>query len=140
MNVLTISGFIGNMDELKAVGESNVLKFSVATSRSYKNRDGERETDWHTCEAWGKTAEIIAQYFAKGRGIEIVGELQYDKWQDKDGNNRTSAKVRVNSFNFPPVRKGDEGQSFAPATKPQGKTQEDKHAVTSPMDDDDLPF
>lgn len=138
MNVLVISGFIGTMEELKAVGDTNVLKFTIATSRSYKNKAGERETDWHTCEVWGKTAEIIAQYFAKGKGIEVVGELQYDKWQDKEGNNRTSAKVRVNSFGFPPVAKSEQAQPQeqvpAKAQAPQAQK------VTSPLDADDLPF
>lgn len=144
MNILVISGFIGTMEELRPVGETNVLKFTVATPRSYKKQDGTRDTDWHTCEVWGKQAEIISQYFAVGRGISIQGELQYDKWTDNDGNNRTSAKVKVSSFSFPPIKKGEEAQATAPApakqaskkqaSKKQAKTQEDLHDV------DELPF
>ena len=58
---------------------TNVVTFTIAINRAYK-RD---VTDFINCQAWGKTAEIIAKYVHKGDQIGIQGELNIDKYEDK---------------------------------------------------------
>src|SRR5699024_10964291 len=50
--------------------------------------------------AWGKTAELLNQYCAKGSKIGITGSLKVDKFQDKEGNNREITKVNASRVEF----------------------------------------
>ena len=62
-----------------------VINFSLACNRKYKKKDqtqGE-EVLFVDCTAFGRTAELINQFFGKGGCIHIVGRLKLDKWQDK---------------------------------------------------------
>lgn len=75
--------------------------------------DGRKKDDpasFIDCTAFGKTAEIIAQHFAKGKPIAIVGSLRQEKWEDKDGNKRSKITVVVEGFSFLP-RNSDEQPS-----------------------------
>ena len=62
-----------------------VANFGVAVNRKWTDGAGEKkeETTFVDCEAWGKTAEAIGKFFAKGRPIFIEGRLKFDEWQDK---------------------------------------------------------
>ena len=97
MNKVFLVGTIGSIYDVKDVGSTKVLNFSVATNDYYK---GEKKTDWHRCIAWGKTAELIKQYFDKGKQIIISdGKLTYNKYE-KDGKSIEQAQVTVNAFEF----------------------------------------
>ena len=58
------------------------------------------EVTFVDCEAWGKTAEIMAKYLTKGKPVLIEGRLKYDQWDDKDGNKRSALRVVIESFQF----------------------------------------
>lgn len=72
-----------------------VARFSVATNENYKDSKGEKQTDtnWHTVVAWGKTAEIVENYVAKGKEIGIVGKLKTRTYTTDDGNQRYVTEV-----------------------------------------------
>ncbi len=81
-------------------------------NRKWKTPEGEQreEVCFVDCEAWGKTAEVIAQYFAKGRPIMIEGRLKLDTWQDKKTNeNRSKLKVVIDNFYFVDSKPGAGG-------------------------------
>lgn len=80
-----------------------VANIGLAINRRWKDQNGQQqeETTFVDCEAWGKTAEVMAQYLAKGRPVFIQGRLKLDTWQDKtDGSNRSKLKVVVETFQF----------------------------------------
>ena len=108
MNNITLIGNIGRDPETRQVGSNTVAKFSLATSRSYTNKQGEKVTDtsWHDIEAWGKQAEVIAKYCQKGHKLAVIGELRYDKYTNKDGQEVTRAKIVLQSFEFLQPRDG----------------------------------
>ena len=108
MNNITLIGKIGRDPETRQVGSNTVAKFSLATSRSYTNKQGEKVTDtsWHEIEAWGKQAEVIAKYCQKGHKLAVIGELRYDKYTNKDGQEVTRAKIVLQSFEFLQPRDG----------------------------------
>ena len=114
---------------------ASVCNFSIAVSESWKDKQsGEQKerTEWMNIEVWGKTAEACQKYLTKGSQCYVEGKLQTDKWQDKDGNDRWTTKVRADSVQFL-GSKGD-GQRSAPAA-PAGD------APPKPGDfDDDIPF
>lgn len=102
MNKVILSGNLGQDPELRQVGDTSVTSFSLATTKRYKTKTGEKakKTEWHNVKAWGKKGEVINQYLKKGSSVLIEGELQYEKWEDKNGNKRQRATVVLNDFEF----------------------------------------
>ena len=91
------------------MGETSVARFSIASNRKHRGRDGETREDvtYVDCEAWGRTAELVAQYLSKGSGALVEGRLKLDRWDDKDGNKRSQLRVvaeRVQFIGGPPQR------------------------------------
>ena len=68
-----------------------VCSFRLAIDRDRKGPNGERQTDFIDCVAWGRQAEFVAQWFAKGVLAIVVGRVQSRQWQDQNGNNRTAS-------------------------------------------------
>jgi len=90
-----------------------VTSFTVAIDRSFKSRDGERETDFINCVAWRTTAEFVSKYFTKGKMIVVVGSIQTRKYNDKDGNSRNAVEVVADEVMFgESKRDGDSGGSY----------------------------
>jgi single-strand DNA-binding protein len=89
---VTIIGHAGKDPELKAAGDSQVARFSIATSRKRNKGD---VTTWWEVTAWNKTAAIAAQYVRKGDAVMVVGEAWVEEWIDKDKNKRASLKVEA---------------------------------------------
>ena len=116
---------IGNLTrdvELKQLPSGNpVAQIGLAINREWKDKDGEKkeEVTFVDCEAWGKTAEIMAKYLAKGKPVFIDGRLKLDSWE-KDGEKRSKIKVVVESFQFLGSGKGGSDLDPAPAEKPAG--------------------
>ena len=81
MNSCFLIGRLGRDPETRAVGNTQVTKFSVATG--YKKSDGTQHTDWHQIEAWSKTSEIAQKYLHKGDQVAIQGEIRYSQKDDK---------------------------------------------------------
>jgi single-strand DNA-binding protein len=92
--------------------QTAVVEFGVACNRRYKTANGEDrdETTFVDCSAWGKTGELINQYFQKGKPIFIEGRLKYDQWEDKQGGGkRSKLTVVVENFQFVGSRDGGGG-------------------------------
>ena len=85
-----------------------VASIGIATNRRYRTRDGEdrEETTFVDCEAWGRTAEMMNQYLAKGRPVFIEGRLKFEEWEDKEGKKRSKLRVVVENFQFIDSRGG----------------------------------
>ena len=97
MNKVIVKGRICNELDLSVSSSGKeYLNFTVAVDRKW-NRD---ETDFFYCVAFGKTAVFITTYFEKGREILVEGEMQSEKWKDKDGNDRTGWKLVVANVEF----------------------------------------
>ena len=79
-----------------------VVEFGLAVNRRYKRQDGEQveETLFVDCRTYGRGAEVLNQYCAKGRQLFVEGRLQLDRWQDKEGNQRSKHRVIVENFQF----------------------------------------
>jgi single-strand DNA-binding protein len=98
-NKVQLIGHVGNDPEIKTFdGGKKLVNFTLATNESYKNDTGEKveETQWHKLVAWGKTADIIEKYVAKGKEIAIEGKLTHRNYEDKNGEKRYFTEVVVN--------------------------------------------
>lgn len=92
----------------------NVASFTVAVERDFGGRDGsDRQTDFIDCVAWRQTGEFVSKYFQKGRMIVVSGRLQSRKWQDRDGNNRTSWEIQADNVYFGDSKRDGDGSTFA---------------------------
>lgn len=73
----------------------NVCSFSIATTYSYKDAQGQRvdKPEYHNIVAWGRLAEICGQYLAKGRKAYVEGRLQTRDWTAQDGTKRNRTEI-----------------------------------------------
>lgn len=154
LNQVTLIGSVGKDAEVKFVGEkSQVAKFSLATNRSYKTASGEKKTDteWHNIEVWAETAKFAGQYVKKGGLVLVVGEIRYEKFDDKEGKTQYRTKIVAQRIQLLPKGSGTatttatvNGEATNAAAK---QTEEYATANTTVSSesfagaaDDDLPF
>lgn len=114
----------------------SVLRFTLASDSDYKTADGQRHTNFINCTAWRKTAEIIDQYFEKGRMIVVEGELTSRKYTDKDGNNRTAIEISVDRFHFCDSKKDGQASQVTENDVPPSL----EEAGFVEIEDEDFPF
>ena len=101
LNHIVIMGRLTRDPELRYTQSNTpVASFTLAVDRDYAPQGGERETDFIDCVAWRGTAEFASKYFFKGQMAVVDGRLQSRKWQDRDGNNRTSWEINVSNLYF----------------------------------------
>ena len=111
MNKVLLVGRLTADPELKEVGkEGKVVNFTVAVGRSYKNADGEYDTDFINCNVWNQVAENMSEYCHKGDVVGVKGSLQTSSYDDKDGIKRYKTEVRADKITFLSSKKttGDE--------------------------------
>lgn len=100
LNQIIIHGRLTSDPELKQTQSGvSLCNFTVAVDRSYKSGE-DKIADFFNCTAWRGLGEMISKYFKKGKEIVLSGEMQSQKWQDNDGNNRTSWVVQVSNVDF----------------------------------------
>jgi len=100
-NKVQLIGNLGQDPEIVNMENGNKLaKFSIATSERYKNAQGEKVEDvqWHNIVAWGKTADIVDNYFVKGKQVVVEGKLTHRSWEDKEGTKRYVTEVVANEL------------------------------------------
>jgi len=134
-NKVLIMGNLTRDPELKQTpSNQSVAQIGIAMNRKFKDREGNmrEEVTFVDCEAWGRTAEVMAQYLSKGKPVFVEGRLKLDQWQEQSGGNRSKLKVVVESFQFIDSKGG---QSTTPPTNnPAPQT-----APPTPPTDD-IPF
>jgi len=119
-------------------GGTAVATFSIAVDRTYF-KEGQQDVDFFNITAFGKTAEFVEKYFAKGKLILVEGKVQIDRYE-KDGQTKYFTKIIVDRTQFMETKKQAE----------QNKTPEERHISdlageaqsykTKDDDDDVLPF
>ena len=145
-NKVLLMGNLTRDVELKFTPSNQaVAQIGIAVNRRYRTKEGEdrEETTFVDCEAWGRTAEVMNQYLAKGRPVFIEGRLKLDQWEDKDGQKRSKMKVVVENFQFIGGRPEGQGgppqqrRESAPARRGGSAPASEPHEV---IDEEDIPF
>ncbi|MBI4224698.1 MAG: single-stranded DNA-binding protein [Candidatus Sungbacteria bacterium] len=92
-----------------------VCTFGIATNRSFNNAAGQKQeqVEFHNIVAWGRQAEVIAQYMKKGSSMLIEGRLQTRSWDDQAGAKHTRTEIVIEEFQFGPRPAGMSGGSTA---------------------------
>ena len=103
VNRVVLVGFLGRDPEIKmTTSGSKVANLSVATSESWKDKGGERQTktEWHRVVVFNQgLAEIVEKYLHKGSKVYVEGSLQTRKWTDKDGKEQRTTEIVLTAFN-----------------------------------------
>src|SRR3954452_21411670 len=112
-NKVILMGNLTRDPQLKYLpSQTAVTEFGLACNRKFKTQAGEdkEEVTFVDCTAFGRTGEVINQYFTKGKLIFIEGRLKYDQWEDKQGGGkRSKITVVVDNFQFIGGRDGGGG-------------------------------
>lgn len=154
LNRIIIMGRLTAAPELKTTQSGlSVVSFTVACERDFGS--GEKQTDFIECTAWRGTAEFVSKYFRKGSMIVVSGRLQSRKWEDRDGNKRTSWEILADSVYFGESRRDEAQQGGSrEAGRPVSATPPEFHELPGSgydnpfvggerqesLDDGDLPF
>lgn len=125
-----------------------VASFGLAVNRRYRTQSGEdrEDTVFVDVTSFGRQAEVISEYMAKGRPIFIDGRLHLDRWEDKQsGQPRSKLTVTVENFQFvgapPGNRGGSQGGGGRGSQGGGGRgSQESGDSRQGQSSDDDIPF
>lgn len=147
LNRVIMMGRLAHTPEVKD-GELTVARIRLAVPRDIKGKDGV-DTDFFDVSAFGKTADFVKQYLAKGRLIVVEGRLQTRQYTDKDNNKRIATQVIADRIYFADSPKKDEPTVTlkpTPPMKPETKAFGDQmlENMKTPLvpvmvDDDELP-
>ncbi len=96
VNKVTLIGNLGKAPDYQQLdGNVPVAKFSLATTESYKDKNGQSrtDTDWHTVVLWRGLADLARDYLQKGSLVYVEGKLKTRSYDDKDGQKRYVTEV-----------------------------------------------
>ncbi len=150
VNKVILVGNVGKDPEVRHLDSGiAVANFPLATSESYKAKNGERvtTTEWHNIVLWRGLAEVAEKYVTKGRQLYIEGRIRTRSWDDKEGNKRYTTEIYGDQMQMLGTKADNQGggasqdqaqnavqaaQASSPAaSQPQ---------VQEPDAEDDLPF
>ena len=122
VNVAHLVGNVGKDPEVRTTGSGQqVASFSLATSRRWKDRDGNKQeqTEWHNVVAWGKLADIVARFVTKGSKLYIQGRIETQSWDDKEsGQKRYKTQIVADQMTMLGDRKGGDGGERSSGAEP----------------------
>jgi single-strand DNA-binding protein len=144
-----VHGHLGRDPELRFTKDGDpVASFSVAVSEAYKNKAGEKveNTEWYSCVAFGRTAEVAGEYLHKGDAAIVIGKMKTEKWTDKEGVEKSRAVLRVDRLDLVGKPTSSRASGDQAGSKPERPTrspaQTPRPSGGSGFDDldDDIPF
>jgi len=125
-----------------------VASFGLATNRTWKDKNGVKQENvtFHNIVAFGKPAEIMAQYLKKGRSAFIEGRIETRSWDDKnDGTKKYRTEIIVDNFQFGPSGGEPRGESFSKSqaevpVKEKSPQMDTIEYPTEEINPEDIPF
>ena len=152
-NRVILAGNLTRDPELRYTPKGTAIaRIGMAINRSWKTETGETkdEVTFVDVDAFGRQAEVIAQYVKKGRPLLVEGRLRLDQWEDKNTHQKQSKlKVVLEGFSFLDSRGGESGSGGEPprprpaqSTAPAAATAapDTGEPEPAPPEDDDVPF
>ena len=128
VNKVILVGNLGRDPETRYMPDGAALtNASLATSFQWTDKaSGEKkeETEWHRLVFRGRLAEIAGEYLKKGSQVYVEGRLRTRKWQDKEGQDRYTTEVMVDTMQMLGSRSGagePRAEAREPASEPRGE-------------------
>jgi single-strand DNA-binding protein len=154
-NKVILAGNLTRDPELRYTPKGTAIaRIGMAMNRSWKTDTGEtkEEVTFVDVDAFGRQAEVIAQYMRKGRAFLVEGRLKFDQWEDKNTHQKQSKlRVVLESFSFIDSRGGEGGAPSEPArpraaappaspAAPASTAPEGAEPEAPAAEEDDVPF
>ncbi|MHC5523315.1 single-stranded DNA-binding protein [Ligilactobacillus saerimneri] len=153
INNVVLTGRLTKEPELKFTQNGVAfMNFTLAVQRNYKTDAGQYESDFISCVAWKKTAEMISGYAHKGSMIGIEGSIQTRNYENQQGQRIYVTEVNARQFHFMESKKDSQNnqqannnqsyqQGYAQGYQQQ-QPQQPQHnqPIASEINEDDLPF
>lgn len=138
INQVRVQGRVGHDSVYKKEPTYTLLKFSVATTKKIKGKNGSpvEKTEWHSILAWGDLAVSANQDIVKGVAVYVEGELQTSSWNDKKHGDKRYKTEIVASL----IERVDYSTGQAEDSDDSHSPQDQQSAPPPPADDPDLPF
>jgi single-strand DNA-binding protein len=137
LNKAILIGNLGRDPEVRYTPSGvAVANFSIATSESWTNKEGGKETrtEWHRIVAFGKLGEICGEYLSKGKQVYIEGRIQTRDWEDQNGVKRYTTEIVASQMIMLGAREA--GETF----RPEGPAAAAPGSPLQAPEDDDIPF
>ena len=138
INKVILVGNLGKDPEVRTLENgAKVANFTLATSETYKNKEGQRvtTTEWHNIVLWRGLADIAERFLRKGNQVYIEGKIKSRTWDDKDGNKRYITEILGDNLTMLGSKRDADNSDSSPTpienTAPDAKAGDEK---------DDLPF
>ncbi len=135
-NLTILTGRITKDLELKQAGQTQVTNFSMAVDNPFKKDD----TSFFDIVAFGKTAQLLNDYCGKGSKVLIEGNLKQDRFQDKEGNNRSVVRVIANRIEFLDGKGSNQQNSQSQQQRGQAPAGNNPFSNGTDIDNSELPF
>jgi single-strand DNA-binding protein len=133
MNKVLMMGRLTKDPEVRYTNGENVTaiaRFSIAVDRRFKNNNGEYETDFFNCTAFGKQGEFAEKYLKKGTKIVLSGRIQNDNYTNRDGQKVTAVQIITEEIEFAESKKNEQPT----------EQQKEEWANIDNLDSEELPF
>ncbi|MBQ5997008.1 MAG: single-stranded DNA-binding protein [Bacteroidales bacterium] len=150
VNKVILIGRVGRDPDIRAFDAgAKKASFTLATSETFKNRDGVRseQTEWHNIVLWRNAADIAERFVRKGSMLYLEGRIRYRSWDDASGNKRYTTDIECDVIRLLD-KKGDGPQpgGVQPPVggynqpQPAAATPQNTAPISLPEEPDDLPF
>ena len=143
MNKIILMGRLTRDPEIRySQGENSlqIARYSIAVDRRFR-RNGEAETDFFNCTAFGKQAEFVERYLKQGTKVLVTGRVQNDNYTNKDGQKVYSVQIITEEIEFAESKGSNGGGDFHPAGRPDPTAAAGDGFMNIPDGiDEELPF
>jgi len=101
LNRIELRGMVGST-RLNTVGERKVMHFTLATSRAYRDKEGQAviDTTWHNVTAWENKEMDYVDQIKRGAKLYVVGRLKNSKFLGSDGIERNATEIIASRVEF----------------------------------------
>jgi len=136
LNRVILVGRTGKVPELTVMPNSGkqLAKFSLATNEGYYDQGSsawkDLPTEWHNIVAWGPLAQKVEKSVGKGDMVLVEGKIRTRKWQDKNGQDRSTTEINADSVIVLDHRKDSAGQGSG-SSYPGDKFRKDSFPKTN---------
>ena len=144
INKVTLLGNVGSEPDIRTMPNGNkVANFSLATSESWKDKDGNRQekTEWHRIVTFQEPLiNIIEKYINKGSKLYIEGSLRTRKYTDSNNIDRYTTEVIIQGYSDVLKMLDSKKEAEMKNESSQEAASSNSSAEESSFNDDDIPF
>lgn len=108
-------------------GELAIANFRIAVNRKYAKENGPN-ADFFTCTAFGKKAEFVSNYFAKGAKIAVEGRMENDNYENNQGEKVYSVRLMVDDVDFVESKGEEAGEDRPSGSRAEAGTRQSSGA------------